>query len=160
MDEEQFPPRVIAETEHFRVLGRDVYGWFVVAKHNIRGPAGPALSYGCAFFPELNTMIEEFRAELANLLIQVHQHPDPGTLSRYRSPIRDTPIADRQGLSLRFAILRRDGYRCQICGRSAQHGAVLEVDHRFPRARGGTDDPTNLWTLCFECNRGKSDSDL
>jgi 5-methylcytosine-specific restriction endonuclease McrA len=37
---------------------------------------------------------------------------------------------------------------------------VLEIDHRIPRAKGGSDDPSNLWTLCFDCNRGKSDSDL
>jgi hypothetical protein len=64
-------------------------------------------------------------------------------------------------LNLRFAILKRDHYRCQICGRTAQqHGVVLEIDHRIPRAKGGSDNPSNLWTLCFDCNRGKSDSDL
>lgn len=62
--------------------------------------------------------------------------------------------------AVRFAIFKRDGYRCQICGRSAQQGMVLEIDHKLPRAKGGTDDRSNLWTLCFDCNRGKRDSDL
>lgn len=57
----------------------------------------------------------------------------------------------------RFDVLQRDNFRCQLCGRSAPNGAVLEVDHRTARALGGTDDLDNLWTLCWECNRGKSD---
>jgi hypothetical protein len=62
--------------------------------------------------------------------------------------------------SLRFTILKRDGYRCQLCGASASKGARLEVDHKQPRARGGSDDPENLWTLCFDCNRGKGTKPL
>lgn len=64
--------------------------------------------------------------------------------------------------SSRFAILKRDGYRCRLCGASSRNGAdvQLEVDHITPRARGGTNDPSNLWTLCFACNRGKGVNDL
>lgn len=63
-------------------------------------------------------------------------------------------------LAVRFAILKRDGYRCQICGSTAASGAVLEIDHKVSRAKGGTDNRANLWTLCFDCNRGKRDSAL
>jgi len=68
----------------------------------------------------------------------------------------------RQSLppSVRFKLLQRDAYRCQLCGRTASQGAQLEVDHRIPVAKGGTNDPSNLWTLCWDCNRGKSDRDL
>lgn len=61
---------------------------------------------------------------------------------------------------LRFAVLARDGFRCRTCGRSADQGAVLEVDHKMPIARGGTNLPSNLWTLCFVCNSGKSSTVL
>lgn len=60
----------------------------------------------------------------------------------------------------RFAIFKRDGYRCQLCGQSAHAGARLEVDHKLAVANGGTNDPANLWTLCQVCNNGKSDSIL
>lgn len=60
----------------------------------------------------------------------------------------------------RFQILRRDNFRCQLCGRSQEHGAVLEVDHKIPKSGGGGNDDENLWTLCFECNRGKADLSL
>jgi predicted restriction endonuclease len=63
-------------------------------------------------------------------------------------------------VSLRYKILKRDEYKCRICGRSANDGARLEVDHIFPRAKGGKDNPENLWTLCFDCNRGKGTQDL
>lgn len=91
----------------------------------------------------------------------------PATPTKQERPSIDKrsafrPVELRDGwLALRFRILKRDGYRCQMCGRNAKdHGAILEVDHIVPRAKGGTDDPTNLWTLCFDCNRGKRDSDL
>ena len=56
--------------------------------------------------------------------------------------------------SKRFAILKRDGYRCQLCGASGQD-ARLEVDHKHPRSKGGSDAFSNLWTLCVACNQGK-----
>lgn len=59
--------------------------------------------------------------------------------------------------SLRYDILRRDGFRCQICGSSAQDGVKLHVDHIIPVSRGGLTVPSNLRTLCDRCNMGKSD---
>jgi len=58
------------------------------------------------------------------------------------------------GNKQRFEILRRDGFRCQYCGRNGKD-VVLEVDHIDPKANGGVDDDDNLITACFECNRGK-----
>lgn len=69
---------------------------------------------------------------------------------------------NRPDRSVRFSILKRDGYRCQICGISAkQNESVrLEVDHKVARANGGTNHKDNLWVLCFDCNRGKRVEDL
>lgn len=59
---------------------------------------------------------------------------------------------------LRWDVFNRDGHRCKSCGRSPQHHNVtLEVDHIIPVAAGGSDDPSNLQTLCLQCNRGKRD---
>ena len=58
-------------------------------------------------------------------------------------------------LALRFQVFREDDYRCQMCGGTARDGKHLEVDHKLAVARGGTNVRENLWTLCFECNRGK-----
>ena len=43
---------------------------------------------------------------------------------------------------------------CQYCG-AAGPKVELEVDHKIPVSRGGTDDIDNLTTACFKCNRGK-----
>lgn len=55
---------------------------------------------------------------------------------------------------LRTAIFRRDNHTCTYCGHRG-NSATLEVDHKTPLARGGTDDPANLTTACCECNRAK-----
>jgi hypothetical protein len=60
----------------------------------------------------------------------------------------------------RFRILKRDNYRCTLCGHAADEGARLEVDHIIARAKGGTNDDNNLHTLCFGCNRGKRTESL
>lgn len=58
-------------------------------------------------------------------------------------------------LSLRFKVLKRDNYRCCICGRDASDGVKLEIDHTIPKSKGGTNEIENLKTLCYDCNRGK-----
>lgn len=46
--------------------------------------------------------------------------------------------------------------RCGYCGvPESQVGAELEVDHFRPRARDGTDHPSNLVYACTACNRHK-----
>lgn len=56
--------------------------------------------------------------------------------------------------STRFAVLRRDSFTCQYCGRKAPF-VVLEIDHKIPKSKGGNWTLDNLITSCFECNRGK-----
>lgn len=58
-------------------------------------------------------------------------------------------------IRLRFAILTRDNFTCRYCGRKAPD-VTLEVDHIEPRALGGSDDPRNLITACWDCNHGKA----
>lgn len=60
--------------------------------------------------------------------------------------------------SLRFAMLQRDAFTCRGCGRSPLRNeeVVLCVDHIHPVSLGGKTEPSNLQTLCFDCNSGKS----
>ncbi len=57
--------------------------------------------------------------------------------------------------ALRYQILLRDGFRCQICGRGAEDGVKLHIDHIKPVKLNGKSDPENLRTLCELCNIGK-----
>ena len=59
--------------------------------------------------------------------------------------------------SMRYNILRRDNFRCQICGSTASDGVKLHVDHIIPVSKGGKTIESNLRTLCDRCNLGKSD---
>jgi len=57
--------------------------------------------------------------------------------------------------AVRVSVLNRDGYKCVFCGRSARQ-IQLEVDHILPFSKGGSNDMSNLQTLCSECNKGKA----
>jgi len=49
-------------------------------------------------------------------------------------------------------VLRRDGHRCQYCGRQISQ---LTIDHIVPRSRGGGHSWENLVAACPQCNRRK-----
>ena len=53
--------------------------------------------------------------------------------------------------SRRSAILHRDNYTCQCCGKK---NCRLEVHHIKFKSNGGTDDEENLITLCEDCHKG------
>lgn len=59
---------------------------------------------------------------------------------------------------LRNAIKKRDNYTCCICGNSIYNepNLLLEVDHIIPVSEGGKTEASNLQTLCWRCNREKS----
>lgn len=58
---------------------------------------------------------------------------------------------------LRYNVMKRDGFRCVLCGRDASDGVKLHVDHIVPIAKGGKTIKSNLRTLCEDCNIGKKD---
>jgi len=61
----------------------------------------------------------------------------------------------------RYNILKASEGKCSLCGRGRKEGAVLVVDHIKPirwhwHLRL---DPENLQVLCFDCNKGKGNTD-
>ena len=59
---------------------------------------------------------------------------------------------------LREHIKNRDNYTCCNCGNSIHHepNLLLEIDHIIPVSKGGYTVENNLQTLCWKCNREKS----
>jgi hypothetical protein len=59
---------------------------------------------------------------------------------------------------IRFIVMKRDNFKCKICGRSpATHpGLILHVDHIKPWSEDGETVLENLQTLCSDDNLGKS----
>jgi len=79
----------------------------------------------------------------------------PGAMGR---PSRKLSQAQRERRKmtnvLRYSVMRRDAFRCVLCGATAETDALV-VDHITPLARGGKTDPENLRVLCQRCNSGK-----
>ncbi|MBQ9162350.1 MAG: HNH endonuclease [Clostridia bacterium] len=61
-------------------------------------------------------------------------------------------------LRLRFLVMKRDNFKCCMCGASpAKDPSVeLHIDHILPWSKGGETTIDNLQTLCLKCNLGKS----
>lgn len=62
---------------------------------------------------------------------------------------------------IRYEVLREQGPRCCLCGRSPKDGVVLHVDHIIPISIDWSKrlDKNNLQVLCDDCNMGKSNTD-
>ena len=56
----------------------------------------------------------------------------------------------------RMKILKRDNYRCKVCGRSPENYVDIElhVHHIHPWGEGGVTEEDNLITLCDTCHDG------
>lgn len=63
---------------------------------------------------------------------------------------------------LREFIKTRDNYTCCTCGNSThvEPNLLLEIDHIIPVSKGGQTEEMNLQTLCWKCNRAKSNKIL
>ena len=59
---------------------------------------------------------------------------------------------------LRECIKKRDDFTCRFCGNSTflEPNLLLEIDHIIPVSKGGCTIEDNLQTLCWKCNRAKS----
>jgi 5-methylcytosine-specific restriction endonuclease McrA len=61
--------------------------------------------------------------------------------------------------TVRDKVVARDGRKCQDCGKdlSSVPRWLTEVHHIAPKAKGGSDHPCNLKTLCVMCHRRYTD---
>ncbi|MFH2051778.1 MAG: HNH endonuclease [bacterium] len=80
----------------------------------------------------------------------------PGDAGRLTCDSRSENPRTRRNMAtipprVRRRVLARDGHRCQ--GPGCTNTRFLEVHHVRPRARGGTNRPDNLITLCSACHR-------
>ena len=80
-----------------------------------------------------------------------------------KPPKRKLPLEERVysrvTTRLRFAVLKRDGFKCMYCGHSPRENeVVLQMDHVVPQSKGGLTTYDNLVSSCRRCNHGKYDS--
>lgn len=99
-------------------------------------------------------------------ITQSHRHPTANNdefVQTVHHPIRVPKIIilnsyDRLPLKQaqlnRESILERDAYRCQYCGKTLP-SKQLNLDHVYPRERGGRMSWENIVTSCIPCNSSK-----
>ncbi len=92
-------------------------------------------------------------ADFEKILVITKSLMDKKQTRQYQIKVERAKLSD----SLRYDVLKRDGFKCQICGSSASDGVKLHVDHIIPVSKGGKTELKNLRTLCDRCNMGKSD---
>lgn len=80
-----------------------------------------------------------------------------------RSADRRSPVAGNAGQGMKWIrhttrrrIYWRDGMCCVYCG----SGYNLSLDHVVPRAKGGSNRPSNLLTACLACNERRGETPL
>jgi 5-methylcytosine-specific restriction enzyme A len=102
---------------------------------------------------ELQRVVRSF---LRDLIVAKHQPKLKKIAVQDVHSKRTEPTRKRNvTLKVRMQVLKRDSFQCVCCGRKPPE-VVLEVDHKIPFSKGGSNHITNLQTLCFDCNRGKS----
>lgn len=81
---------------------------------------------------------------------------DPAMPSQPLEVIARASLAHAPSKKLRMQVLRRDDFRCRICGRRAADYVDIElhVHHIRPHGMGGLTELGNLITLCHTCHGG------
>jgi hypothetical protein len=67
------------------------------------------------------------------------------------------PERHKIGSVLALKVLKRDKFKCQLCGASPAKNpdVVLNLDHITSVRNGGKNEIDNLWVLCAKCNNKK-----
>ena len=104
----------------------------------------------------VNRLTLEQKAQLRGLCEQkLQEYVQQKGLSLWDYRLLETdPVPD----DLRYKVLSAADHRCTLCGITAKE-RPLDVDHIIPRSRGGSNDISNLQTLCSKCNRTKGNKD-
>ncbi len=139
-----------SQIEYYEKITRDMVGK-VLRNRGIVTKEGKSFSLG-----GYESLTEDQRAELITLCQQ--------RLDDYLAKRGDQIFQHRKQSAgyvsgtLRYEVLKRSKFHCELCGISADVKA-LEVDHILPRNHGGSDDLSNLQALCYSCNAMKRDRD-
>lgn len=91
------------------------------------------------------TVTLETRRRISNALAGSNSYLWKGGISRCARP---QPM---DWNTIRKTAYKRDSWRCQICGKPAGH--KLQCHHIVPRRYGGSDELSNLATVCISCHK-------
>lgn len=129
--------------------------------------ASPSVVGGKAYMARWGTWMKAIHAFCEYAVSDAHKVGEPGPAEPARAKNAhsiDLPLNDgdrhKMKLGLRYKILKRDCFKCVLCGRSpaTTPGLELHVDHIQPFTKGGRTVESNLRTTCSDCNLGKGDT--
>ena len=130
--------------------------------HSHRGPGGRVLVLNASYEPinvctmrRATVLVLKERAEVLErregVIHSERLDLDRPCVIRLVRYVRVPRDVHRRKITRR-AVLARDAYTCQYCGRES---AGLTVDHVIPRSRGGSSHWDNIVAACAPCNRKK-----
>ena len=110
----------------------------------------------------LKLFVETVADGHSNAVMSVERQPEAEEEVNIRKSIEPIEIKEMGrtiSLGLRYRVLKRDNFKCVICGDSPATNILckLHIDHIFPWSKGGKTVESNLQTLCERCNLGKGD---
>lgn len=106
---------------------------------------------------EARGWLQDVPAERLVLLIQSCRETNASSIATFaRVQWRRATQPKAPGKRRREIFAAGNG-RCHYCGRQLVLLGNWHVDHKMPKALGGTNDPLNLVAACAPCNRTKHD---
>ena len=110
------------------------------------------------FLTEKNKLINKFQSEIRSLKIKnktLTKEKEELNMKYLSLKVKYNKLYEKNSTpvprKIRDYVFVRDFYECMACGTKKN----LTLDHIIPRVKGGTNDPSNLQTLCQECNLAK-----
>lgn len=65
----------------------------------------------------------------------------------------------RRWMETRQRVALAHGYLCVGCGR-VWRSHIDQIDHEIPRAKGGSNDDSNLRPMCIDCHKAKTAQEI
>ncbi len=150
--------------EKVSIVSQDRIEFRFTAKANMENKVQELKGLLAHKYPNLsNAELFELLCDQAIERIKSHKSADKpqrpsATHMKPRSSEAVPPLSQNQAhgniqsvshLQVRRQVWRQDECKCSNCSSAY----ALEIDHRLPRAKGGTDDKENLRLLCRKCNQ-------
>ena len=140
-----------SQRDYYRQITKNMVGKVLTKNRGVTVKDGD--QYRLQRFSELDQREVDALAALCEAKIAQYKSDRGAAIWQHR-----TKSAGYISGTLRYEVLKRAKFRCELCGISAEEKA-LEADHIVPRNHGGKDDLSNLQSLCYSCNAMKRDRD-
>ena len=103
----------------------------------------------CALIKELKSLQPHKEDAMKEVLKEAVEKAKQQKFKALKNPNNLQMAVPPSARRVQREVYAKANHKCQNCG--SKH--ALEIDHRQPRALGGSHDPLNLRVLCRNCNQ-------